>query len=125
MSPPADKKNRRKRPTKAQEEGGPSLDERLAALYSSTGVIGVRARQQMEDPAIKILDDYEAQRATRATEYRKAQAQVHTLWTAATIEDEFYTLQKSFRTTILRKTPWRRLVVVCGWRSNNGANKNA
>jgi hypothetical protein len=107
MSSPADKKNRRKRPTKAQEEegGGPSLDERLTALYSSTGVIGVRARQQMEDPAIKILDDYELQRSARATEKRKENAQAHTLWTAAIIEDEFYNLRERLPNYDFRKDP--------------------
>jgi hypothetical protein len=55
---PTNKKKRRKRPTRA--EVGPSLEERLTALYSSMGVTAAMARQQMEDPAIKILHEHTA-----------------------------------------------------------------
>jgi hypothetical protein len=65
---PTDKKKRRKHPTETQE--GPSLEERLSTLFSSVGAGGVMARQRMEDPAIKILDDYEAQRTAPATKNR-------------------------------------------------------
>ena len=70
---PTDKKKRRKHPTETQE--GPSLEERLSALFSSGGAVGAMARQRMEDPAIKILDDYEAQRTAPATEKRLSKVQ--------------------------------------------------
>jgi hypothetical protein len=70
---PTDKKKRRKHPTETQE--GPSLEERLSALFSSVGAVGAMARQRMEDPAIKILDDYEAQRTAPATKNRLSKVQ--------------------------------------------------
>ena len=47
----------------------------MSALYSSMGMMGVIARQRMEDPVAKALDDYDAQRTAAATEKRLENAQ--------------------------------------------------
>jgi hypothetical protein len=94
---PTDKKKRRKRPTGTQE--GPSLEERLTALYNSMGVTAAMARQRMEDPAIKVLREHTAD----ATKERIRQASR----TAEIIEDEFNKLREKYPDHDFRKDgPW-------------------
>jgi hypothetical protein len=104
MSSPTDKKNR-KRLTRAQR--GPSLEERLTALYSSTGMMGVIARRRMEDPVAKALDDYDAQRAAALTEARKAQAQARALRSTEIIKEEFDKIRDKYPNRDFKKDgPW-------------------
>jgi hypothetical protein len=105
MSPPAGKKNR-KRLTRAQR--GPSLEERLTALHSSMGMMGVIARRRMEDPVAKALDDYDVQRAAALTEKRKARAQARALRSTEIIEDEFNKLREKHPAHDFKKDgPWK------------------
>jgi hypothetical protein len=105
MSPPAGKKNR-KRLTRAQR--GPSLEERLTALHSSMGMMGVIARRRMEDPVAKALDDYDVQRAAALTEKRKARAQARALRSTEIIEDEFNKLREKYpNKDFKKKGPWK------------------